>query len=144
MRIYLDCEFNGFGGQLLSLALVAENGKEWYGVMPEPSVWDEWVLMNVKPLLYYSAKGADKFDTRNDFRRSMHEFLMQFDNPTIVADWYADFIHFFSCFQGNDHSESIAYACKTELILLDNYESEYPHHALSDARAIKQALEKSA
>ena len=30
MRYYLDTEFNGFGGALLSLALVPDDGEEFY------------------------------------------------------------------------------------------------------------------
>lgn len=29
MKFYLDTEFNGFGGELISLALVSEQGHEW-------------------------------------------------------------------------------------------------------------------
>jgi hypothetical protein len=29
-RIAVDCEFNSFGGQLISMALVTEHGDEWY------------------------------------------------------------------------------------------------------------------
>lgn len=29
-KIAVDCEFNGFGGQLISMALVTEHGDEWY------------------------------------------------------------------------------------------------------------------
>lgn len=32
MRIYLDTEFNGHGGELISIALVDENGQDFYGV----------------------------------------------------------------------------------------------------------------
>lgn len=30
-RLYLDTEFNGHGGELISLALAAEDGRHWYG-----------------------------------------------------------------------------------------------------------------
>jgi hypothetical protein len=30
MRLFLDTEFNGFGGELTSLALAAEDGRDWH------------------------------------------------------------------------------------------------------------------
>lgn len=40
MNIFIDCEFNGFGGQLMSMALVAEDGREFYEVLPLPLLDD--------------------------------------------------------------------------------------------------------
>ena len=38
MRYFLDTEFNGLGGELMSLALVPEHGdQEFYIVLPLPS-----------------------------------------------------------------------------------------------------------
>lgn len=41
MRLYLDTEFNGFGGSLISAALVSTGGHEWYEVLPcsHPNAW---------------------------------------------------------------------------------------------------------
>jgi hypothetical protein len=38
MRIFVDCEFNGFGGDLLSMALVPEDDviAPWYEVVDLP------------------------------------------------------------------------------------------------------------
>lgn len=137
MRLYVDCEFNGFGGELISLAIVAEDGREFYEVLPYPYKWEDWVKSNVKPIL-----GKEPLRSKGEFLDLMRRFLSNFDNPTIVADWYTDLIHFFTCFQGKDHSESFAFPCKAELILLDKYDSKVPHNALEDARAIKEALSR--
>jgi len=32
MKMWIDTEFNEYRGELISLALVAEDGREWYGV----------------------------------------------------------------------------------------------------------------
>jgi hypothetical protein len=32
MKLWIDTEFNEYRGELISLALVAEDGREWYGV----------------------------------------------------------------------------------------------------------------
>ena len=137
-RIFVDCEFNGFGGELISMAMVSESGDEWYHVRREPKVWDKWVFENVFPVLYSEPVGAEAF------RESALAFLRGFDNPTICADWYTDLVHFFSLFAGKDHTESVGYACKAELVLIENYDSKIPHNALSDARAIRDAWRVSA
>ena len=46
MRYYLDCEFDGFGGPLMSLALVREDGQGVNYVFPM-AVADPWVAANV-------------------------------------------------------------------------------------------------
>ena len=52
MRYFLDTEFNGFGGALISLALVpeAEGAPPFYAALdcPEPT---EWVAAHVLPVL---------------------------------------------------------------------------------------------
>ena len=139
MRIFVDCEFNGFGGELISMALVPEDDdvQPWYEVrqLPEGNsfAWDKWVWDNVVPYLCKRAIGRD------EFRASAIAWLQQFDNPTIIADWYTDLIHFFGIFAGKDHTDSVGYACNAELVLIDCYSSTIPHNALHDAMAIRDA-----
>jgi hypothetical protein len=140
--LYLDTEFNGFAGDLMSLALVAEDGREWYGVLGLPGEIDGWVYDNVLPALFSLRPTIGPTD-EVDFRASLLRFLKQFDCPTIIADWYSDLHQFFGLFAGGNHTESWAYACRAELVLLDKYESEFPHNALSDARAIRAALSRA-
>ena len=51
MRYWIDCEYNGFGGQLLSLALVREDGHNLYIVYDVIQELDPWVKKNVMPIL---------------------------------------------------------------------------------------------
>nr|MBP8234387.1 hypothetical protein [Rhizorhabdus sp.] len=52
MRYYLDTEFNGFGGDLLSLALVPEYGdQDYYVVIPTDAPYHPWVEKHVVPYL---------------------------------------------------------------------------------------------
>lgn len=140
MKLYLDCEFNGFGGDLLSMALVAEDGREWYGVLPEPWVWNEWVFDNVFPVID-AVEPTIKAQSEEEFRVSLFNFLSQFDRPTIVVDWYADLVHFFNAFAGRDHTQSVHYPCTAEIVVdVPGYAPLHPHNALSDARAIRDAL----
>jgi hypothetical protein len=92
VRFYLDTEFNGFGGMLISLALVSPEGPEWYEVSRELfetvqsvvadgsqrktlQLMDPWVRQHVVPRL-------DKEPMRFLlFRLSFQQFIQQFDNP---------------------------------------------------------------
>jgi hypothetical protein len=131
-RLYIDTEFNGFGGQLMSMALVSDDGREWYQVLPLPANIEGWVAVNVVPIL---GKAPMKHD---EFRLSLRVFLSQFDNPTICADWYTDIAWFFTLFAGRDHTESWAYPCQAALLgNVPDLKPEIPHNALSDARALR-------
>ncbi len=51
MRYFLDTEFNGFGGALISLALVSEAGQSLYLIYGAPAVPDQFVRDHVHPKL---------------------------------------------------------------------------------------------
>src|SRR4051794_35401530 len=51
LRIFLDAEFNGFGGDLISIALVCEDGQEWYEVAEIPAEPHPFVVQHVLPVL---------------------------------------------------------------------------------------------
>ena len=51
MRYFLDTEYNGWGGALLSLALVPEHGEELYLTLDWDGALEAWVERNVIPYL---------------------------------------------------------------------------------------------
>ena len=51
VRYFLDTEYNGFGGSLLSLALVPEDGDELYLTLKSDEPIVEWVDRHVIPYL---------------------------------------------------------------------------------------------
>jgi hypothetical protein len=82
-ELWIDTEFNEYRGALISLALVAEDGREWYGVRfcDDPG-W--WVGEHVMPHL-------GKEPQRDaDLRSSLGAFLCEFDSVHIVSDWPGD------------------------------------------------------
>lgn len=90
MKFYLDCEFNGFGGELISLALVsADLEKRFYGVLPyEHMQLDPWVAEHVIPVLHKKPKSLKpKFS--NDLSCFLLENAVK-NEITIVADWPDD------------------------------------------------------
>jgi len=132
MIIALDCEFNGFGGELISMALVASDGQEFYEVLAcEHPV--EWVTENVMPIL-------GKYPVSLlEFQHKLEEFLCQYEQPVVVADWHED----------------IKYLCDSIIVgpgmrlnvpemvfMVKNIEapSEVPHNALEDARGIMEHI----
>ena len=134
-KIAVDCEFNGFGGQLISMALVTEHGEDWYGVLELPKEVEPWVMENVVPVLFALPI------SREAFRESLKAFLERQHNPVIVADWYTDLMHFFQCFQGEDHSQSMHIPLKAELLPdMKFIPSDVPHNALFDARSIMATI----
>lgn len=133
-RIYIDCEFNGWVGELISFAMVADDGVEFYSVLPEPRVWDKWCFNNVRPVL--NQEPCASFE---DFRVAFLAFLRGYRNPTIIADWPADLYYFNKVLLGSSHEESVLIPCRFELVGCD-ISPAIPHNALSDARAIRDAL----
>lgn len=135
MKLFLDCEFTNFQGHLISMALVSEDGKEFYEVVPF-SVVDchEWVLSNVVPIL---AKEQVSHET---FQQNLKKFLNQYDEVEIIADWPEDFYHFtMAMLTGPGEMLDIKAKIKMELVRRLKYTSSLPHNALDDARAIKRA-----
>jgi hypothetical protein len=133
MKLFLDCEFNGFKGDLISMALVAEDGREWYEVLPcnDPC---EWVAEHVMPIL-------DKSPLENValMSRSLFDFLKQFDSIHIVADWPEDIQHFCSVLITGPGERIDTPKLTMEILRIDS-ESEVPHNALSDARGIRDKV----
>ena len=137
MRLFIDTEFNGFGGVLLSMALVCEDGRHWYEVLDQPGVpIDPWVKTNVIPHL-----GKEALDV-GAFRASLFSFIRQFDRPIIVADWPSDLVCFYEVMLGSDHTETVMLECSAELVEIDiEGKSETPHNALADAFSIRDAYQ---
>jgi hypothetical protein len=136
-KIYIDCEFNGWMGELVSFAMVADDGGEFYSVLPAPHAWDEWCLEHVLPVL-----GKPSVASYADFRLAFLEFLRGYRNPDIIADWPADLYYFNKVLLGKGHEESVLIPCRQQLIACD-YKSAVPHNALEDARAIRTTIERT-
>lgn len=132
MRVWIDTEFNGFQGELISIALVSENGHEWYESLgcAHPS---EWVKDNVMPVI------DRKPITKQTAQSRLKKFLQQWKAVHIIADWPEDIAHFCqilitgagSCM----HTPHLTFEIREDII----FESAIPHNALEDARAFRLA-----
>jgi hypothetical protein len=85
--LYLDTEFNGFGGQLISLALVSPTGDDFYAVCPKPTLVHPWVAEHVMPHLRLQPI------TWHRFRNELADYLRRHNHAEVYADWPEDFVH---------------------------------------------------
>lgn len=139
MRIWIDCEWSGFRGQLLSMALVAEDGREFYAER-EHKAEDccEWVQQNVLPLMH-----EQHLHSERGFCRAMGRFLNEYTAVHLIADWPEDIARFMDCL--TDEPGMLVWRGRlTAEIQRIDARSECPHHALHDARALRDAAKAAA
>jgi hypothetical protein len=134
--IYIDTEFNGLGGSLISMALVTDEGNEWYEVLnlPEGETPDPWVAEHVVPFLDKEPVDGIYFTT------SLGTFLRSHRDIEIIGDWPADFEHLCATLShyGAMHDFSMPFEFRMTFIKgSPEIKSKIPHHALSDARALR-------
>ena len=135
MNICIDCEWNGFGGELISMALVAENGLEFYEVLgcdnPHP-----WVAENVMPILNKEPISLEFFQKR------LESFLFQFDSVNVIADWPEDIEKFCASLIVGAGERISTPPLSMQIIRVDA-ESALPHNALEDARGIMKLIKST-
>lgn len=134
MRIWIDCEFNSFRGELISMALVAEDGQEFYAVLEATELTHPWVLENVVPVLQWEGKPI----SRVEFQYTLQQFLMGWPSVHLVADWPDDIRHFCESLI-TAPGERLNTPPLTMEIVRDDTVSKVPHNALWDARAMRDA-----
>src|SRR4051794_16761900 len=91
MRYFLDTEYNGWGGALLSLALVSEGGDELYLTLDWGGTLEPGVERYVVPYLDTVPDPlVSPRMSRTDAARTIANFLAGDSEPVIVADWPED------------------------------------------------------
>lgn len=143
MRYFLDTEFNGFGGELISLALVPEDDdQEFYVTLPLPDEIHPWVEMNVIPYLRFVPPGLDNHLTREQAALHLEAYLINDPDPVIIADWPDDLGYFCQLMVTGPGEIINIRALRLELINGLGFSaaarSRTPHNALHDARALKE------
>lgn len=136
MQFFIDTEFNGWGGQLISLALVPIDitHDDFYEEFLISEDIEPWVKDNVMPYLTKQPR------TRHEVQNLLATYLSKFKSVEIIADWPDDIKYFCDlmvtgpgevmCFGHNKFSTQV-------LFNLSITESETLHNALSDARALR-------
>lgn len=155
MKYFLDTEFNGFGGELISLALVREDGESLYLVYPEPKPWYfAWPRENVVPLLWSIPTGAggiagvyepsEETVDQADGARLIATFLKGDESPEIVADWPEDVAHFCRALLVGPGKRVKTAALRFTIENIEAYpttlEGAVRHNAWWDAMALRQKV----
>jgi hypothetical protein len=137
MRLFIDCEWNGFQGELISISLVPEDDLfgPFYAELQYFEPTDPWVREYVVPHLNGSQLDIETFKT------GLEAFLNQFATVHIVADWPEDIAWFCTCLITGPGTRLNTPPLTTEILRVDT-ESFIPHNALYDAIALKNHVIK--
>ena len=143
MRYFLDTEFNGFGGALISLALVPEFGdQELYAVVQLEEPPHGWVERNVIPYLGCVPPGLDARPiSRGEAASEIARYLAADAKPVIVADWPDDIAYFCSLLVTGPGEIAAVGSLTFEFLSSPGFStaknSHVPHNALHDARSLR-------
>lgn len=143
MRYFLDTEFNGWGGALISLALVPEFGDhEFYATLDLPDALHPWVARNVVPFLGQVPPGHSPAPlSRIAAAEAVADYLAADRDAIIVADWPDDIAYFCSLLVIGEGDIVPIGSLKFEFVASPGFStannSRVPHNALHDARALR-------
>ena len=158
MRYFLDTEYNGWGGALLSLALVPEDGgQEFYVTLDWSGPLEPWVELNVVPYLDSVPESlVSPRLNRGDAARELSSWLMReheaqslAHSPNgveieVLADWPEDVSQVCSLLTIGPGSMVDVPPLSFRLVQLPGFStaanSAVPHNALHDARALRDHL----
>lgn len=131
MILFIDCEFNDYQGELISMALIDEVGIEWYEVLecqnPSP-----WVAEHVVPVLGKAPVSLEVFQTR------LGAFLARYAGVSVAADWPEDIAHLCrALITGPGTRIDTPHLHMVIDRTLHTRDSLVPHNALADARAMR-------
>ncbi len=146
MRYFLDTEFNGFGGALLSVALVpADGSEEFYVTLAFDGPLDSWVERHVIPFLDMvpeALKGPRL--PRRAAAEALAAWLAHDPAPEIIADWPEDLAQVAMLLVTGPGQMLAVPPLSLRLEPLRHFScaanSKVPHNALHDARALRDHL----
>ena len=143
MRYFLDTEYNGFGGALLSLALVPEDGgEEFYVTLLCDAPLDPWVERHVAPFLDMVPEGLVSARlSRQEAAGALAAWLAHDEAPDIVADWPEDLAQLSMLLVTGPGLMVAMPPLSLHFVPLHGFStaanSIVPHNALHDARALR-------
>jgi hypothetical protein len=142
MRYFLDTEYNGVGGELLSLALVPDDGDELYLTLRTAQPLLDWVERHVLP---YLDSVPEQLScprlTREAAAQELERYLRHDADPVIVADWPEDMAQLCTLMITGPGEMVELGDLTLRLLPMNNFStaanSKVPHNALHDARALR-------
>lgn len=146
MKYYLDTEFNGHLGELISLALVSDDGRELYLSNIDRLENDvDWVRNNVITVL--CAPDAIPMPSNcEQISYDLEKFFAGDEHPTVVVDWPDDIKYLCEALITGPGEMIKIPRLTFELARVDAYPTAVvgavQHNALWDARALKAKLQR--
>ncbi len=149
-KVYIDCEFDGHNGPLLSIAIVPENGGGAHIKLIDAlnPVGDPWVAENVIPLMDSHAAPLSFLSLPNEVGTLLRAVMKDAACPVIIADSPVDIGRFCAAIStGADGNwASCDYPQMTfEVHNVDCYPTDLPgavqHNAWWDAMALREKLD---
>lgn len=155
MKLFLDCEFTQLNqsAKLISLALVAETGQEFYVELRDTYIAEDcsdFVIQNVLPQLDLQRHGVSLIDAQVSLREFLNGFNEMLEVCSDAPEWDWEF---FCQLAYVKHEWPIHVAnLPTNLIQLfrhleandlgDAPIPDLPHHALLDARLLAELYQR--
>ena len=145
MRYFLDTEYNGWGGALLSLALVPEDGEELYLTLDWDGELEPWVERHVVPFLDMVPEAlVSPRLTRADAARAISHYFAGDRTPIIIADWPEDIALLNALLVTGPGVMAEVPPLTFRFVELSGFStaanSKVPHNALHDARALRDHM----
>lgn len=145
MRYFLDTEYNGWGGALLSLALVPDDGDELYVTLEYDGALEPWVERHVVPYLDMVPETLrSPRMSRADAARTVAHYLAGDRDALVVADWPEDIALFNALLVTGPGMMAEVPAMHFRFVPLSGFStaanSKVPHNALHDARALRDHM----
>lgn len=145
-KFYIDCEFDGHSGPLLSIAMVREDGTGIH-IQTDVKAADAWVVNNVMPLMHSHKAEQFAFCYPPFVGRNLRDFIGEDEHPVIIADSPVDIGRFCSAISTGEEGgwESTGYPKMTfEVHNVDCYPTDVAgavqHNAYWDAMALRHRL----
>ncbi len=142
MRYFLDTEFDGFGGPLLSVGLAAEHGdNDYYVVIPYDHEPTEWVARHVVPYLMSVPSTLYNQLDREAAAHDIATYLSSDPDAEIIADWPEDIALFCRLMLIGEREIVDISSLNFRFLRTPGFStarnSAVPHNALHDARALR-------
>jgi len=145
VRYFLDTEYNGPGGELMSLALVPDDGDDLYLTFKKSAPLVEWVERHVTP---YLDSVPEQLScprlSREDAAHALERYLRHDDEVLIIADWPEDIAQFCDLMITGPGDMIDVRHVIFRLAPMSNFStaanSKVPHNALYDARALRDHI----
>jgi hypothetical protein len=147
---YIDCEFDGHGGPLLSIAMVprSDYGNSLHVTVRHGDIHDPWVAENVAPILHRHEADESFIVDPNQVGGVLRGYIGDCDHPVIIADSPVDIGRFCQAIStGPDGGWASTGYPKMQFIVsnVNCYPTELKgavqHNAWWDAMALRAKLE---